>query len=192
MKKRRVGVFGGTFDPVHIGHIQMAIALKEQCQLDQILFVPAKQNPLKKRECIASDEQRVTMLQYALRGFPESKIIMDELEREGPSYMVDTLCLLQKKEEWEGSSFFLLLGQDVLSNIDQWKEKEEVISLATPLIALRDKLSHPHVKEEWIQKTPLFDVSATEIRDRLKKGLFCRHLLDGEVYRYIQEQGIYI
>lgn len=196
---RRIGVFGGSFDPIHLGHIMVAITLKEAHKLDHILFVPAKENPLKKKRPHASEKERLKMLKMALKGVPDCSVLTSELEREGPSYMIDTIRELQKKRK--GVKFFLLLGEDLLSELTSWKEVHELLKIAPPLVAQRcsSSLHGPWEKDPFLKKvvlqgktqTPLFDVCATEIRKRFKKKMFCGHLVYKAVLRYIENNRIY-
>jgi nicotinate-nucleotide adenylyltransferase len=197
----KIGIFGGTFDPIHLGHIAIAIALQERHMLDLVLFVPAQINPLKLDTRTSSAEHRLKMLKLALKDVPKCSISTVELKRQGPSYMIDTIRELKKKKSYKDAEFFLLMGEDLLEQFTSWKEPEELVKLAPPLIALRSdaKPNGPwqnnsilkEAIEKGITKTPLYDVSATDVRSRIAKGLFCGHLVEARVVNYIKRCGLY-
>lgn len=181
---KQIGVYGGTFDPVHFGHIQLAISLFEQGGLDEIFWIPANINPLKSDSPVSADH-RLQMLKIALEMLPFFKILDIELKREGPSYTIDTLRLLKK--EYPDAKLRLILGDDTLKKFSQWKDPEEIVRLAPPLIGAR------FLEETHFQKirTPLFEISATDIRDRLSRGLYCGHLVPAKVLDYIASNRLY-
>src|SRR5262245_22067300 len=116
----RIGIFGGTFDPVHLGHLILAENCREQGRLDQVWFIPAPAPPHKLDRSITSFERRVEMLQLALAGNPAFQINEVEKDRSGPSYTVDTLAELQHRHP--GDEFFLLIGSDTLADLPAWRE----------------------------------------------------------------------
>jgi nicotinate-nucleotide adenylyltransferase len=199
--KKKYGIFGGTFDPVHVGHIAMAIALKEAYHLDHIFFIPAQINPLKKNRPLASSKDRVHMLKLALRGIPDCSILTLELKRSGPSYMIDTIRALKKK--YPKADFYLLLGEDVLSQITKWKDVHELFELAPPVIARRpgcvhtgkwkrDKMLAQAIQKGFRADVFVGNVSSTDVRKRLKRGLFCSHVVHQDVLKYIKRKKLYV
>ena len=147
---------------------------------------------------MAAGDHRVAMLQLALMGTGFS-VLMDELQRDPPSYMIDTVQGLLQKEQ---ADYYLLLGTDILKDIEKWKSYKELMQVARPLIACRkasdllycskiEDLSIRCIIEKGITETPLFDISSTMVRERLKNKLFCGHLLDNEVLNYIKQYGLY-
>ena len=199
---KKVGIFGGSFDPIHFGHIAMAVSLKEAHKLDEILFIPANVNPQKQGLPLTDATHRLNMLKLALQDVPNCSIETIELNREGPSYMIDTIKALKKKKVHKNSTFFLLFGEDILPQFTEWKEPHELCKLAKPLIARRHGVGFfgaweedPILKAEimkGITNTPLFDISATEIRKRIKEALFCGHLISKEIQKYIQKSKLYL
>lgn len=167
---KKVGFLGGSFDPIHFGHISLAIQALEENQLDEILFCPAFCSPFKRdKPPMASSEHRLAMLKLALE-IPQFKITTLELEREGPSYTIDTIRALQKNN----MKMRLILSDETASQLSQWRETEALIRLAPPLIGHRER-----------------GISSTEIRERLKKGLYCGHLMPAKALSYIQKQELY-
>jgi len=134
----RIGVFGGTFDPVHVGHLAIALAALESVPLDRVLFVPVRRSPLKDRDPLASTADRVAMLETAIASEPRFALTRAELEREGVSYTVDTLEELRSQGE-----LFLILGSDALADLPRWRAPDRIRELATILVAARPGAPEP-------------------------------------------------
>ncbi|MBS0654948.1 MAG: nicotinate (nicotinamide) nucleotide adenylyltransferase [Verrucomicrobia bacterium] len=199
---KRVGIFGGTFDPVHIGHVAMMWALTEAHQLDHVYIIPASINP-HKESTAASALHRLEMVKEAFKEVPRCSIVTLEIEKPGPSYTIDTVRELQQRGVLKSSdAHFLLIGQDTVEQLSTWKELHELIAFASPIIAARagcpltGAWQHdPQLKvaiEHGLTKTALMDVSSTDIRHRLRSGLFCGHLLQRAVLTYIQKHQLYL
>ena len=196
----KIGVFGGSFDPPHIGHLNMAIALLESHKLDTVLFCPTKLSPFKTAHLpVATAEQRLAMVDLAIRNIPYFSLLDCEIRTEGVSYTIDTIKRLKNNYEAE---FFLLLGQDQLAELYRWKNVEELFTLCAPLIALR-QLSAPslpsgvscHVQsliDKGMTLTPIMQISSTMIRERLRQRKQCSHLLPHLVLDYIQRHQLYL
>ena len=198
---RKIGIYGGSFDPIHLGHIALVMGIMEQRGLDHVLFIPAAQSPMKK-ECTASAADRCAMVEQALREVPQCSMLLLEVQRDPPSYTINTIKEIRRlKKVEEEDQLFILLGQDALQHFHQWQSVHELVHLAQPLVALRtgfsdsgmwqnDPLLAPIIRE-GICQTPLFDISSTAVRDRLKKKLFCGHMLNAHVLEYIVEEKLY-
>jgi nicotinate-nucleotide adenylyltransferase len=187
--KKTVGFFGGTFDPIHFGHINLAIQLMEIHRLDEVLFSPAYCSPFKtEAPPIASPAHRLEMVRLGLEEIPHFKVEDYEVERGEISFTIDTLRALQE-EMGDEVAFRLLLSDDMGLHLNKWKSYKELIRLAPPLIGGRS-LSK---KTAGLEVTPTkrFEISSTEIRFRLKKGLYCGHLVPDKVLRYIKTNGLY-
>jgi len=199
----RVGVFGGTFDPVHTGHLLLAEQCREQGRLDEVWFVPALHPPQKDVHAITRFEQRVEMLALALAGNPAFRIDELEKERSGPSYTVDTLAELHRRHP--GHEFLLLVGSDTLSDLPHWHEPGRVLELAGLLVMarpdnpvlsadeLRARLHLPDsvpVRLEVVQ-TPAIDISSRDLRRRAAAGRTLRYFLPRAVECYIHDKGLY-
>src|ERR1700733_15012261 len=130
--KGRIGLFGGTFDPIHFGHLNLAFELLEKCQLKEIWFCPAQTSPHKQQQVSAPAQHRLKMVELAIRGIPQFKVIEHELRRPAPSYTVDTLRELIQEAQQSGSGyqFALILASDSLSGFMSWKEPQAIVELA--------------------------------------------------------------
>ena len=205
----RLGIFGGSFDPVHYGHLILAEQCLEQARLDRILFMPAAVSPLKSDGPIANDKQRAEMLSLALAGHPHFEITTIELERGGTSYTVNSLNELNSK--CADDELFLLMGEDSLDSFGQWKEPNEICSLATPLVVRRPGAKNVN-DSPAVDLTPLkaymddnqweavqqlsiqsrwIDISGTEIRHRVGEEKSIRFLLPRAVEKFIETGKIY-
>ena len=192
-------VFGGSFDPVHIGHIILARDIKEQLGADEVIFVPTAQAPLKERHR-ASAEDRLKMLQLALDK-EENFIIEDyEIKRGGISYTVFTLEYLKKK--YEGEELYLLLGSDSFLRFHMWKEPLRILQLAKIVVVDREgklKDVEEYIEERFktfkeriiLLSSRRIDVSSTEIRRRVREGKSIYCLVPEKVEEYIREKGLY-
>lgn len=188
----RVGIFGGTFDPVHFGHLITAQAVKELRNLDKIIFIPANISPLKEVLPSAAEKHRVKMLQLAIEGVPYFDWSDFEIKKEGVSYTIDTLCEMKKYYE----VIELIIGEDNFRTFHLWKSFEEILKLATLLVLRRNikinKETGNHILETAVfLETPEIDISSTLIRDRIKKGLPINFLVPQKVLKYIYKLNLY-
>lgn len=185
--KARIGVFGGTFDPVHVGHLAIAIAALESVPLDRVLFVPARRSPLKDRDPVASVADRVAMLESAITGEPRFALARVELERDGVSYTVDTLEALRSEGE-----LFLILGSDALADLARWRTPDRIRELATILVAARPGAPGPNpVHRARAFDAPRLDISSRELRARAARGMSLRYLVPDAVWEHIKKRGLY-
>jgi nicotinate-nucleotide adenylyltransferase len=198
---KRIGLYGGTFDPIHYGHINLALEIKEKCNLSEVWFIPASVSPLRKNESVSS-MHRYRMVSLGIESIIDFYTRQDEILREGISYTIDTVRSLLSL--YPSDSFFLLLGEDVLFEFPLWREHQELIKLIPILIGcrhgseLKKKIStlsfNPLLKEAilgGLVESDLMDISATRVRERLKKRLYCGHLVPPKVLDYIYENQLY-
>lgn len=197
----RVGLLGGTFDPIHFGHLNLAFELMEKKELDQVWFIPAQVNPFKLSNPPTGMVHRMKMVELAIQGIPQFHLKDLEKNRPSPSYTVDTIRALLKQEPFH--EFFLLLGEDAAFQFSTWHLPEEIVRLVPLLVgSRRGGLLLPEAScginpiiREAIQRglveTHLMDISATEIRHRLKEGKPCGHLTPSSVLRYIEDNRLY-
>jgi nicotinate-nucleotide adenylyltransferase len=185
--KARVGVFGGTFDPVHVGHLAIALAALESVPLDRVLFVPARRSPLKDRDPLASVSDRVAMLEAAVASEPRFALSPVELDRDGVSYTVDTLEALRSEGD-----LFLILGSDALADLKRWRAPDRVRELATILVAARPGAPEPDpVHGARAFDAPRLDISSRELRARAARGMSLRYLVPDAVWEHITKHRLY-
>jgi nicotinate-nucleotide adenylyltransferase len=196
----RLGILGGTFDPVHRGHLLLAAAVSDEVGLDRVLFVPAGQPWRKADRHITSAEHRLGMLQLALKGEETFEIATLELEREGPSYAADTLEVLRRDHPED--ELFFIWGEDALADVSSWARPERILELATLVVARRAGVERGAVEEAgqrlpglldgvvWL-KMPLVDVTATVVRERVRRDLPIGDLMPPAVEAYIREHRLY-
>ena len=183
----RVGVFGGSFDPVHVGHLAIANAALESVPLDRVLFVLARRAPLKERGPVAGEADRLAMLELAVAGEPRLSVSRIELDRPGPSYTVDTLEALSGAD-----LLFLILGGDALAALPQWKDPDRITTLATLVVAERPGAPERAKKGTVVAfDAPRLDISSRELRARAARGRSLRYLVPDPVWRHIEARGLY-
>lgn len=200
---QQIGLFGGTFDPVHFGHLLLAESAREQLQLDQVVWIPAAVSPFKRGRQAASSEQRLKMLDLAVNDHPHFRVSTIEIDRGGISYTIDTLRILA--EQSPSSRWFLLMGADSLQGFPQWREPGEILQLATLAVVRRP--GSPEI--DWdvladvappaaikacaaaVVDMPLIDLSSTEIRQRVAEGRSIRYRTPRSVERFIAEHRLY-
>lgn len=183
----RIGVFGGTFDPVHVGHLAIANAALESVPLDRVLFVLARRSPLKETGPVAGEGDRLTMLELAIAGEPRFAVSRIELDRTGPSYTVETLEQLAGPDE-----LFLILGGDALAALPRWKDADRIATLATLLVAERAGAPERAGTAPVIRfDAPRLDISSRELRARAARGRSLRYLVPDPVWKHIEARGLY-
>lgn len=180
-----IGVFGGSFDPVHVGHLAIANAALDELGLDRVYFVPARRSPLKQDGPVASAEDRLAMLTAAIRDEPRFRVSTIELDRSGPSFTVDTLESLR-----EEGKLFLILGSDAYSDFERWREPARIRELATIVLAARPGAPNAPAGARMLD-SPLMDISSRELRARAARGRSLRYLVPREALRYIEEHRLY-
>ncbi|WP_309386410.1 nicotinate-nucleotide adenylyltransferase [Cerasicoccus frondis] len=191
----RIGLFGGSFDPIHHGHLLHAQDAMEQADLDLLAFIPAAQAPLKSSGAPgANAEDRVKMIELAIDSQPGFSVLRDEIDRCGVSYTVDTVRRL--KERWPNDELFWILGADQVAQLDQWREIDELLKLAKFLCLKRPGYqpeapsSIPDSALKWISARQL-ELSSSEIRERAAHERPLRFFLPRGVVDYINKNQLY-
>jgi nicotinate-nucleotide adenylyltransferase len=188
----KIGIFGGTFDPVHRGHLQLAQSARAQFSLDKVIFVPAYRPPHKQELLsLTSAEDRYEMVRLALADEPLLEISDCELRRKGPSYTFDTISEFEKKIP--GATFFLILGEDAFHEIDTWYRAAELKKKSRFLVAKRGACeihAHGGLLAEWI-RMPLCPISASGIREAIKCGKNVDDYVSPKVLHYIHAHKLY-
>jgi nicotinate-nucleotide adenylyltransferase len=198
----RIGIMGGSFDPIHIAHLLAAENAREALQLDRVLFVPVGDQPLKPGAGVAPVSDRVEMVRLAIASNPHFALSTLEVDRSGPSYTVDTLRLLS--EEWGGpgrADLWFIVGADSLLSFSRWRDPQGILAQVrlaavrrpdylVDLNQLRAQVPGIMERVDWVD-APLMDVSSSDIRTRLKEGRSICYLLPDAVREYIEELGLY-
>lgn len=191
----RVGILGGTFDPIHAGHLLIAEQAIKQVRLDEVWFVPAKAPPHKAGQNITSINHRVKMVQLAILSHPYFRLSEIELMRPGPSYTVDTVNLLV--QSYPNIEFYLIMGADTVKDLPNWhKIKEiikqvEIIGVYRPSVNVGDLPQWIKERLIWIQEEIGIHVSSTYIRENIADHHLLQYVLPNNVYQYIKENRLY-
>ncbi len=199
----RLGIFGGSFDPVHYGHLLLAECCREQCSLDRVLFVPADIPPHKQQQTRTPGRQRAEMLELAIAGNPALEVSRVELERGGVSYTVDTLAQLQQQHPHD--ELLLLLGADSLADLPHWKDPQRICQLATLAAVARPgqqtidrdalaamlHIANPVDIRLVTVAMPQIDLSSREMRRRVAAGESIRYRTPRAVEKYIETARLY-
>lgn len=198
-RSRRLGVYGGTFDPPHIGHLIIASEIRATLGLDQVLFVPARLPPHKDPTSITPSHHRLAMLRLAVEGDPGFSVDTLELDREGPSFTAETLEAIHGREP--DAALWFIMGGDSLADLHTWRTPSRMAALARIAVAVRpgweidlNSVARQVPESEGrvdVVPTPLVDVSSHEIRDRARNGRPLRYLVPGQVIGYIERHRLY-
>ncbi len=187
--KKKVGFFGGGFDPIHIGHISMAIQIKEKLSLDDILLVPAFCSPFKwDAPPRASTKDRLSMVELVCKEIPFFSSLSWELSQKGPSYTIDTLRYIKQESEYKSADLYLLMTEEGEKGFSSWKESSEIEKMVTILVGTRKRLEKSRFQQV---NTKTMEISSSEIRERLHKKKCVKHLLLAPVLQYIEKHGLY-
>ncbi len=204
MKKRKIALFGGTFDPIHLGHTHVASAACEFIGADKVIFIPAKRSALKESPPVASDQERLAMVSLAITDNQKFESSDYEMQKPAPSYTLQTVRHF-RNQYGPDVEIHWLIGADSINDLPHWYQVEKLIDECCLSVMCRPGYDIPDFTEFekfWgnarteklrrnVAKTPLIDISSTEIRDRLAKGSDVRDMLHPAVAKYIQEHGLY-
>ena len=197
----RLGIFGGTFDPIHLGHLLTAEAVLEGLFLDKVIFIPASIPPHKTDKFVTPPEKRMDMTRLGT-AYNENFAVSDiELKRKGPSYSVDTVSEL--KNRYPDGEFFFIIGSDAINDIATWHEAKKLIASCNFAAVTRagkplnreylreyfGELAHTNITEV---KTPQIEISSTDIRRRIGEGKNISYMVTKEVAEYIKREGLYL
>ncbi len=199
---KKIGIMGGTFDPIHNAHLVLAECSYEQFDLDSVWFMPSKNPPHKKDQYVESEEHRSKMIKLAIANNPHFEFSDFELSRPGLTYTVDTLSIL--REQYRDTCFYFILGEDSLFNIEKWKKPDSVFELAKLIVAKRglhedtdiedrvEYLKHQFQTESIkLLNSPISNLSSNFIRDSIKDGRSIKYYVPEDVSRYIYENKLY-
>jgi nicotinate-nucleotide adenylyltransferase len=198
-QRQRIGVLGGTFDPVHNGHLHIGDALRTALDLDGVLWVPAGRPPHKSDQIVSSDKDRLAMLDLALAGSAIDEISTIDINRSGPSYTADTLEILT--ERFPTARLFFLMGEDSLRDLSTWHHPERILRVAELAVAGRPgvdtdlqslEFQVPGVRKRvHVVPTEEMAISSSDIRRRVRENQSIRGLVPASVEAYIQNHGLY-
>jgi len=196
-----IGVLGGTFDPIHSGHLVIAEEAGLKLRLDKALFIPAGQQWLKTERDITPAVHRVEMVRRAIADKPYFELSTVDVDRSGPTYSVETMTILHQQSGAEAKLFFIV-GWDSLAELPQWKEPDRLVQLCKLVAVTRPGFNRPDLKEMeslvpgitqsvvWLDIPPI-DISSTDIREKVAQGQSILGLVPDEVDKYIAEHKLY-
>ena len=196
----RIGIFGGTFDPPHVGHLILAEECRTQLNLDLLLWVVTDNPPHKRYASVSPIEQRVQLVQLAIQGNPSFALSRIDIDRPGPHYAIDTVRLL--REEYPGAELYYLMGGDSLHDLPAWNRPQDFIKTCDGIGVMRrhadnvdleslDKVLPGISKIVSIVEAPILEISSKQVRQRIKEKMGYRYYLRDAVYQAINELGLY-
>lgn len=198
----KVGIIGGTFDPIHHGHLILAEYSRIFFKLEEVIFIPAGTPPHKGKEGISSIGHRYHMTLLATNTNPYFTISTIEMERKGPNYTIETIKQLKKKNK--DVDYYFILGEDSLKEIHTWKDYDKLLEICKFIVAPRPYANRKSLVDKanelneiyggpiYILDAPLIGISSTEIRDRVKMGLSIKYLVPESVEQYIDKYKLYV
>ncbi len=192
---KKIGLFFGSFNPIHIGHLILANYILENSDMDELWFVVSPQNPFKDKKSLLKDHNRLDMVQLAVKNYPNMRASNVEFSLPQPSYTSDTLTYLREKHP--DYSFSLIMGEDNLNGLHKWKNAELLLKnyhiIVYPRIFENEKKDPEYLGHENISlvKAPIIELSATEIRNMIKAGKNVRPMLPPEVFDYLDGSSFY-
>lgn len=196
-KVQKIGLFGGTFDPVHVGHLIIAEFIREAIDLTKIYFIPTKIHPLKNNRFIQSAQHRLKMLELATGDNPDFLISDFELQQSGTSYTIDTIKAFLRQYPADSSELYFLVGADNMVQFHLWKQPDELVKLCQFILFGRPGFKKTEETNSYASsfrfiEAPLLEISSTDIRKRIRQGLSIRYLVPHSVEAYIKEHALYI
>ncbi|MCI6553976.1 MAG: nicotinate-nucleotide adenylyltransferase [Lachnospiraceae bacterium] len=201
MQRKKIGIMGGTFNPIHMGHLLLAEQAKESFCLDQVLFIPSGCPYMKDQREVADKYMRLEMARLAIADNPAFQLSAMEVEREGDSYTFETLAALREKEA--EADFYFIAGADSIFDMERWKNPEAVFGYCTILAAVREGedslklekgISRLRIQyNACVKQIPMKEIgiSSTDIRNRLKRGMSVRYMVPDPVISYIEKNHLY-
>ena len=201
-KKKKIGIMGGTFNPIHFGHLILAEAAYEQYHLDKVLIMPAKEPSHKTISDTITEEDRVEMVKRAIKGNDHFELSLLEINREGVTYTIDTLTELH--EEDSEIEYYFIMGADSLFHFNSWKEPEKILKLTNILVANRDLSTFSALNSQIdylsdkydeanisLLDTPNLEISSHALRKRVRQNLSIKYYVPESVEEYIKDHGLY-
>lgn len=199
----KIGICGGTFDPIHLGHLAVAELVRSEYNLDKVLFIPSGMPPHKNLDNVTAPIHRLNMVKCAVSSNPFFEAVALEVERSGYTYTIDTLKELRGLYP-EGTEFYYIIGADVVMDLLSWKNAPEVFKLTNFIAVMRPGFSNEAFNERLVflrskyemnissYQIPLLDISSTFVRDRIKEKKSVKYIVDRDVEEYIIENHLYL
>ena len=199
--RRKVGIMGGTFDPIHTGHLVLAEDVRDMFGLDEVLFIPAAKPPHKGGIATVTPEHRYVMTELATASNPFFRVSRMELDRKGPSYSWLTVTELQERYG-ASTDFYFITGSDAINLLDEWHRAKDLLARCHFIVSVREGVpldeerlakSFGTLAAEHIHRlaTPALEISSTDIRERLARGASIRYIVPDVVADYIRKEGLY-
>lgn len=197
----KIGVIGGTFDPIHNGHLIVAEYARTSLNLDKLIFIPSGIHPFKDNKSITEPKKRVDMISLAIDSNKYFEISPIEIHRKGTTYTIDTI--MELKKEYNEDEIYFIIGSDIIFEIEKWKSFEELIQLCKFILLYRPGKEEDHIDKKIEElysaykiqfekvKSPLIEISSTEIRARVKNKLSIKYLVPESVEEYILKNNLY-
>ncbi|MFZ7130817.1 MAG: nicotinate-nucleotide adenylyltransferase [Eubacteriales bacterium] len=201
-KQRKIGILGGSFNPIHYGHLLLAESARDRLGLDEIIFLPAGNNPHKINVDEIDVEHRYNMAKLAIQGNPNFGISRIEMDREGFTYTVETLEVLE--QIYHQNDFYFITGADIIFEIDNWKKADQLLRRIKIITTYRPGYEQENLDSRIVElkeyygakilklHTPEMDISSSEIRSRIKHGYSIKYLLPHDVEQYIYDHNLYL
>ncbi|MDP4093641.1 MAG: nicotinate-nucleotide adenylyltransferase [Bacillota bacterium] len=198
----RIGISGGTFDPIHYGHLIISEEIRVNFKLDKVIFIPTGKPPHKSQSEVTESEHRFNMVNIAIHTNPSFEVSRIEMEREGYIYTIDTMSRL-KAELGESSELFFITGADIVWDLPKWKKPEQLFDLCEMIVAYRpgylkedffseiEKLKIKYGAKINVAETSIIGISSTEIRNRVRAGNSIKYLVPEDVEKYIHDNNLY-
>ncbi len=193
---QKIGLYGGTFDPIHIGHLLLAEWAQQDLGLDRVYFIPASIHAFKRNGELSDSKLRFRLVQTAIRDFPGFSVSRIELDRDGISYAVDTVTDFRRYEQVEGADLYYLMGMDNLKDFHRWKQPDEIMKQAQITVFARPGYEQQEIHERYkdsvlFLNSPVLDLSASGIRSRIAAGKSVRGMVTPAVYEIINAMNLY-
>lgn len=195
---KKIGIMGGTFDPIHVGHLMIAEAVWDEYKLEKVLFIPSA-NPPHKPDVLTSAKHRFNMTLLATCSNPHFEVSSIEMDRKGPSYTIDTIKDL-KKIYGDDADFYFIIGADCIHELPTWHKIDELLKICKFIATKRPsyKLDLSIIAKEFsdyniqLLETPELEISSTDIRQRIKKGYSIQYITTEQVQQYIRKEELYL
>lgn len=189
---KKIGLYSGSFNPIHHGHVMLANYLVEFSDLDELWFVVTPQNPLKQKDELLDDDERLKMVQLAVGDDPRFRVSDIEMHLPRPSYTINTLTALSKQHP--DCQFVFICGMDSLQNLHRWREYQKILDNYKLLVFPREGYDGGelvHHQSVTVLKTPILEISSTFIRQCVKEGRDVRHFMPEKAFNYLETKGFY-